>query len=323
MQDSFGRNISYLRLSVTDRCDLRCFYCLPRDHRDFVTPESWLKPDEVSRVVRIFNSLGVDHVRLTGGEPLVRRELPEIVQGIAAVEGLRDLSLSTNATRMNLFAERLHAAGIRRLNISLDTLDPVMFKQITGGELSRVLRGIDAAVEAGFSPIKINMVVMKGLNHDQVGKMIDYCGERGLSLRLIETMPIGQGGRDASEHYISLKTIENALRKDYQLQPAAMQGSGPARYFQVDDRDQIIGFITPQSQHFCDTCNRVRLSVDGDLHLCLAQEDKLPLRPLLRDGSSDEQIRQAIVTAIARKPERHHFNEVPEQIIRPMSALGG
>ncbi|MCU7813109.1 MAG: hypothetical protein KZQ77_18035 [Candidatus Thiodiazotropha sp. (ex Notomyrtea botanica)] len=174
-----------------------------------------------------------------------------------------------------------------------------------------------------FHPIKINMVVMRGINDHEVEGMVEYCLDRGLTLRFIETMPVGEGGRSASQHYLPLSEIEARLRKRYTLQPAAMRGSGPASYFQIDDSGLVIGFITPQSQHFCDTCNRVRLSVTGDLHLCLGQEDRLELRPMLRSGASDEAIRQAIRDAVMKKPERHHFNEVPEAILRPMSALGG
>lgn len=323
LKDSFNREIHYLRLSVTDRCDFRCFYCLPRSHREFETPDEWLTSDEVERIVGQFAMLGVKHVRFTGGEPLVRKELNEIASKIAALPGIEELSLSTNASRLAQFSEPLHTAGVRRLNISLDSLDEERFKQITGSHLQPVLQGIDAALDSGFHPIKINMVVMRGINDHEVEGMVEYCLDRGLTLRFIETMPVGEGGRSASQHYMPLSEIEARLRKRYTLQPAAMRGSGPASYFQIDESGLVIGFITPQSQHFCDTCNRVRLSVTGDLHLCLGQEDRLELRPMLRSGASNETIRQAIRDAVMRKPERHNFNEVPEAILRPMSALGG
>ncbi|MCG7874782.1 MAG: GTP 3',8-cyclase MoaA [Candidatus Thiodiazotropha taylori] len=323
LSDTFGRRIEYLRLSVTDRCDFRCFYCLPRSHRAFETPDDWLTTDEVERLIAQFAALGVKHVRLTGGEPLVRKELEDIARRIAALQGIEELSLSTNASRLSQFAGPLSDAGVTRLNISLDSLDEKKFKTITGSRLQPVLEGIASAQAAGLTPIKLNMVIMRGINDDEVERMIEYCMERGLTLRFIETMPVGQGGLSASEHYMPLSEIEARLKKRYNLQPAAMRGSGPARYFQIEDSDLVIGFITPQSQHFCATCNRVRVSVTGDLHLCLGQEDKLALRPLIREGATDADIQAAIHSAIARKPERHHFGETPTAIIRPMSALGG
>jgi cyclic pyranopterin phosphate synthase len=212
---------------------------------------------------------------------------------------------------------------VRRLDISLDSLDEVNFKRITGSRLEPVLAGIEAAKREGFQPIKVNMVIMRGINDHEVEAMIDYCLQHGLALRFIETMPVGDGGRHASEHYLPLAEIESRLRQRHSLSPAALRGNGPARYFQIDDCELVVGFITPQSQHFCESCNRVRLSVTGDLHLCLGQEDRLALRPLLRAGASDAEIQQAIRQAVARKPKRHQFDEVPTSIIRPMSALGG
>jgi cyclic pyranopterin phosphate synthase len=323
LKDSFNREIQYLRLSVTDRCDFRCFYCLPRSHRGFETPQEWLSSDEIERVVGLFASLGVKHVRLTGGEPLVRKEVCEIASRISALPGIEELSLSTNASRLDHYCDDLHRAGVNRLNISLDTLNEERFKQITGNQLQPVLQGIDAALARGFHPIKINMVVMQGVNDDEAEAMVEYCLQRRLTLRFIETMPVGDGGRSASQHYLPLSEIETRLKRRYRLKPTVVRGSGPARYFQIDDTGLVIGSITPQSQHFCDTCNRVRLSVTGDLHLCLGQEDRLALRPLLRSGAGDDEIIQAIRQAIARKPQRHHFKETPEAILRPMSALGG
>jgi cyclic pyranopterin phosphate synthase len=323
LKDSFNREIQYLRLSVTDRCDFRCFYCLPKSHRGFETPQAWLTGDEIECVVGLFASLGVKHVRLTGGEPLVRKDVCEIAGRISALPGIKELSLSTNASRLKWFSDDLHRAGVRRLNISLDTLDEEKFNRITGNQLQPVLQGIDAALAKGFHPIKINMVIMKGINDDEAEAMVEFCIQRGLTLRFIETMPVGNGGRSASQHYLPLSEIEARLKRRYSMKPAAVRGSGPARYFQIDDTGLVVGSITPQSQHFCDTCNRVRLSVTGDLHLCLGQEERLPLRPLLRSGVGNKEICQAIRDAIARKPQRHHFNETPEAILRPMSALGG
>lgn len=321
--DRYQRRIEYVRLSVTDRCDLRCFYCLPRGYRDFETPEHWLTFDEIERVVAVFTRLGVHRVRLTGGEPLVRHDLPVLAARLAALPGLEDLSLSTNATRLARHAEALRRAGVRRVNISLDTLDPARFRAITGGRLEKVLEGIEAARSAGFAPIKINMVVMRGVNDDEVEAMVEFCLAHGFTLRFIETMPMGETGRHASDRYIDLETIRRRLARRFELLPGMMPGGGPARYVQVAGTDLRIGFITPISRHFCATCNRVRLSADGTLHLCLGQEHSLPLRPLLRDGASDAELAAAIRAAVARKPERHEFRERPEKVVRFMSMTGG
>ena len=323
MQDRYGRHIHYLRLSVTDRCDFRCTYCLPRSHRGFATPREWLNPAETARIAGVFSRLGVNHIRLTGGEPLVRPELIEIVDRLGSLPGIADLSLSTNASRLAKYATQLKTAGITRLNISLDSLDSDTFGGLTGGRLDRVLEGIDAARETGFSPIKINMVVMRGVNDHEVNDMVAFCRQKGLTLRFIEAMPVGPGGQDAQDHYMPLCEVENRLRSQFRLTPAAMQGSGPARYFQIDDSTLLIGFITPQSQHFCDTCNRVRLSVTGELYLCLGQENKVALGSMLREGANDEALQTAILEAIAKKPKHHDFLDAPTAILRPMSALGG
>ncbi|OGT91826.1 MAG: cyclic pyranopterin phosphate synthase MoaA [Gammaproteobacteria bacterium RIFOXYA12_FULL_61_12] len=323
MRDSFGREISYLRLSVTDRCDFRCFYCLPRDYRGFATPEHWLSPSEIKCLISVFAGLGIRHVRLTGGEPLVRKELLEITQRIGEVAGIEEISLSTNASRLRQQASELRKMGVSRLNISLDSLDPSTFEKITGGNLSKVLNGIQAAVDVGFHPLKLNMVVMRGINDHEVEKMVDFCMDQGLTLRFIETMPVGRNGIEANRHFIPLREIETRLRQRYSLQPAAMRGSGPARYFQVGGTGLVIGFITPQSQHFCDTCNRVRLSVEGDLHLCLGKENRISLRDMLREGASGDAIAEAIIAGVRLKPERHSFDQPETHVLRPMSALGG
>ena len=252
MQDSYGRKISYLRLSVTDRCDFRCSYCLPRSHRDFASPEHWLTPAETERIISVFAKLGVRHVRLTGGEPLVRKELVDITQRLNRIPGIDEISLSTNAARFATFATELRDAGVSRLNVSLDSLNPDTFKEITGGSLKKVLEGIDAAIEHGLQPLKVNMVVMKGINDHEVDDMVNFCIEKGLTLRFIETMPIGLNGVEANKHFIPLIEVEQRLRNRFRLEPAAIRGSGPAKYFRIDDSPLVIGFITPQSQHFCE-----------------------------------------------------------------------
>ena len=327
--DPLGRRIDYVRLSVTDKCNLRCFYCLPKNYRDFGNREEYLTFDETERVISAFADLGVRRVRITGGEPLVRKNLAGLARRLSALPGVEDLSLSTNAMLLAENAESLRAAGVERLNVSVDTLRADRFREITGYDgLDQVLDGLLAAKAAGFSPIKINMLAMKGRNDDEIEDMVEFCIEHGFSLRFIETMPIGTAGRLASNHYIDLNQIKVRLAKTYDLVPSVMSGGGPARYYRINgggarENDLHIGFITPISQHFCDTCNRVRLSVDGTLHLCLGQENSVPLRPLLRQGIDDEGLRQEIVRALMLKPARHEFNEKPEQVIRFMSSTGG
>jgi len=321
--DPFQRRIEYVRVSVTDRCDLRCFYCMPEGFHGFEEPEDWLTHEEIERVIRAFTTMGVKRIRLTGGEPLVRKNLPHLAARLAALPNLEDLSLSTNATRLASHAESLKSAGISRINVSLDTLKPEVFKQITKGKLSKVIKGLMAAKEVGLSPVKINMVVMKGVNDDEVEEMVAFCLEHGFTLRFIETMPVGDTGRNAADHYVDLAEIKARLARSFDLIPGAMPGGGPARYVRVAGTDMNIGFITPISQHFCDTCNRVRLSVDGTLYLCLGQDDKFELRPLLREGISDAGLEEAIRTAITLKPEKHEFRENPDQVIRFMSMTGG
>jgi len=323
LTDPFGRKIEYVRLSVTDRCDLRCFYCMPQGFKDFEEPEDWLTFAEIERVIRAFGELGVSRVRLTGGEPLVRKGIVELSQTLAGLPGLQDLSLSSNATRMDKYAADLRRAGVKRINVSLDSLRAEVFREITQGKLDKVINGLMAAKAAGFGPIKINMVMMKGLNDMEAGDMVEFCIEHDFTLRFIETMPMGDTGRNASNRYISLQTIEQRLGERYELIPGMMPGGGPARYVQVAGTDLRIGFITPISQHFCETCNRVRLSVDGTLYMCLGQEERYALRPLLRDGISDDELKQHIIRALALKPRDHDFNKNPEQLVRFMSMTGG
>lgn len=323
LTDPFGRRIDYVRVSVTDRCDLRCTYCMPRGFRDFEEPEDWLTFDELERVMAAFARLGTRRIRLTGGEPLVRRGLPALARQLSALPGVEDISLSTNATRLARSAVELRDAGIRRINVSLDSLRPEVFKQVTGGKLKKVLDGLMAAKAAGFHPIKINMVVMAGVNEDEVEDMVRFCLEHGFTLRFIETMPMGDTGREAIGHFVDLQKVKARLAKRFDLVPGVMPGGGPARYVKIAGSDLHIGFITPISQHFCATCNRVRLSVDGTIYTCLGNEHRLELRPRLRAGCSDADIEDAIREAIRLKPERHEFNEKPEKIVRFMSMTGG
>ena len=323
LRDRFGRTIEYLRLSVTDRCDLRCTYCLPKGFKGFEEPADWLTFDEIERLIGAFARLGTERVRLTGGEPLLRRNLAELAGRISALPGIADLSLSTNATRLGRHAEELRAAGVARINVSLDSLDRGCMEQITGRDsLDKILDGIMAGKAAGFDPIKINMVALRGVNDSQIDAMVAFCIEHGFVLRLIEAMPMGATGRDAT--WLDLGPVEQRLRQRFDLMPqVARLGGGPARYLVTPDGCTSVGFITPMSQHFCGDCNRVRLAVDGTLYLCLGQEDKFEFRPLLRGGASDTELEAAIRHAIELKPEKHEFREQPGKIVRFMAQTGG
>lgn len=322
--DRFGRRIEYVRLSVTDRCNLRCFYCMPKGFKCFEPPDQRLQFDEIERIIRAFAELGVHRVRLTGGEPLVRRDLPDLSGRLAAIPGIEDLSLSTNATLLGRHAQDLYAAGIRRINVSLDTLDAGRYADITGGgDLHRVLDGLQAARDAGFRPIKINMLALKDTPQEEYLRIVEYCIRHDFTLRFIETMPMGLPGQQDRQQYLSLKRVKRWLQQEYDLVPGLMTGGGPARYFRVSGTGFLMGFITPISQHFCATCNRVRIAVDGTLYLCLGQNDKVELRPLLRAGISLAELKRVISDAVWRKPERHEFERKPGQVVRLMSMTGG
>jgi cyclic pyranopterin phosphate synthase len=322
MCDRFGRRIEYLRLSVTDRCDLRCSYCMPRGFEAFEAPASWLTFDETERIVAAFARLGVQRVRLTGGEPLLRRELPALARRLGAIPGIADLSLSTNGTQLERHAAMLRRAGVARLNVSLDSLRPERVRQITGRDvLAQVLRGLAAAKAEGFSPIKINMVPLAGVNDDEIDAMVEFCLEHGFVLRLIEVMPIGAAGRQSRR--LELAPVRERLARRYGLVAGVIPGGGPARYLKSPDGGFSVGFITPISQHFCDTCNRVRVGVDGTLHLCLGAEARVELRARLRAGISDGELEATILRAIEFKPRRHDFSNPASRVIRVMAATGG
>lgn len=320
--DSFGRRIDYLRLSVTDRCDLRCTYCMPPEFKDYEAPAHWMTLEETARIARIFVELGVHRVRLTGGEPLLRAWFGDLIRMLGKIDGLDDLSLSTNGTQLERYAATLRASGVTRLNVSLDTLSRTRFIELARRDaLPEVLAGLNAARREGFGLIKINMVWIPEINGEDLDPMVDYCRSQGFVLRLIENMPMGDTARRLGSR--SLQPVIDDLRQRHGLIDKVIPGGGPARYLASPDGQFTIGFITPVSQHFCDTCNRVRVSVSGTLHLCLGQEQNLELLPLLRSGASDEDLGQAINNAVARKPWQHDFNERPEKIIRIMSATGG
>jgi cyclic pyranopterin phosphate synthase len=321
--DAHGRVIDYLRVSVTDRCDLRCTYCLPQAFTGFEEPANWLTLAETARLVGLFTRLGVRHVRLTGGEPLTRRGLPDLARQLTQLPGLQDLSVSTNGTRLARLAPELKAAGVQRLNISLDSLDADCMARITGRDcLPLVLEGIAAARAAGFDPIKLNMVVQPGVNAHELDAMIAFARDHGLVLRLIEPMPVGDTGRAAPGCDLSSHIEQLAARLG--LLPQVLgRGAGPARYWQDPLSGMSLGVITPMSQHFCASCNRVRLGVDGTLYLCLGQDDQVPLGQMLRAGASEGELVHAIHAGMAAKPARHEFREQREKIVRFMAQTGG
>ena len=320
--DGLGRHISYLRLSVTDRCDLRCTYCMPEGFQSDDEPREWLSFDELERLAGLFARQGVERIRLTGGEPLLRRNLPELAARLAAVPGIRDLSLSTNGTRLAACAEDLRRAGVTRLNVSLDSLDRARVQSIARRDvLPQILDGLEAARGLGFRQIKINMVALPDTAHEEIEAMTGYCIARGFILRLIETMPVGQSGRNAG--FIDLRPVMQRMREQFGLIDGVVPGGGPARYLVSSDHTFQIGFITALSQHFCETCNRIRLAANGTLHLCLGRDEAVDFRQLMRSGRSDAEILAALQAGLAHKPARHDFGNTQHRVIRMMSATGG
>ena len=326
MQDGLGRRIEYLRLSVTDRCDFRCVYCMAED-MTFLPRAQILTLEEIERLARLFVSLGVRKIRLTGGEPLVRRCIVDLCARISALPGLRELVMTSNGSQLVKLAEPLAGAGVKRLNISLDSLDPERFKAITRtGELQQVLDGIEAARAAGFERIKLNTVVLKGRNHDEVPALTEYALSRGLDITFIEEMPLGEVGRERGEAYCSSDEVRAMLSERYRLLDSTESSGGPARYLRVEGYpDSRIGFISPHSHNFCDTCNRVRLTTEGRLLLCLGHENALDMRRLLRQHPGDDApVREALERALLYKPARHELSVDGEvQVLRFMNATGG
>lgn len=326
LQDGFGRSIDYLRMSVTDRCDFRCVYCMAED-MTFLPRQQVLSLEEIERLARLFVANGVKKIRLTGGEPLVRQGIVGLCAKIAALPGLRELVMTSNGSQLGKLAQPLRDAGVKRLNISLDSLNPERFAAITRtGELNQVLAGIDAARAAGFARIKLNAVVMQGRNADEVLDLVDYALERGLDISFIEEMPLGQVGRSREESFCSSDWVRERISQRYRLIDSAEQSGGPARYVRIQGHaDSRIGFISPHSHNFCATCNRVRLTAEGRLLLCLGHEHSVDLRALLRrHPQSDAPLLDAIHAGLARKPQRHDFSIGGEvQVLRFMNASGG
>jgi len=329
MIDPFGRPITYLRVSVTDRCDLRCVYCMAED-MSFLPKRDLLTLEELDRVCAAFIRLGTSKIRITGGEPLVRRDVITLFRSLGArlgAGGLKELVVTTNGTQLTKLADGLYEAGVRRINVSLDTLEPDKFARITRwGKIGATLDGIFAAKAAGMA-IKINAVAMKGVNEDEFDSLVAWCGDHGFDLCLIETMPMGDIAGDRTEQYLPLSIVRSRLRRRWTLEDTDYRTGGPARYFNIQETGQRIGFITPMTHNFCESCNRVRLTCTGTLFMCLGQDDDADLRQVLRNGASDAELEDAIREAISRKPKGHDFiidrrHDRPA-VARHMSVTGG
>ncbi len=327
--DPFGREISYIRISVTDRCDFRCVYCMSED-MTFLPKKDLLTLEELDRLTSAFVRLGTRKVRVTGGEPLVRKGVMQLFRSLGRHlhgGGLDELTVTTNGSQLARHAGALHEAGVRRINISLDTLDPEKFRAITRwGRWERVMEGIAAATQAGLA-IKINAVAMKGVNEDEFDRMIRWCGERGFDLTLIETMPMGDIDGDRTEQYLPLSAVRTDLARRWTLVDSDHRTGGPARYVRIAETGGRLGFITPMTHNFCESCNRVRLTCTGILYMCLGQEDAADLKTPMRMSCDDAPLEAAIRKAIGRKPKGHDFvidraTRTPS-VARHMSVTGG
>lgn len=331
LRDSFGRTIRYVRLSVTDRCDFRCQYCMPMQVK-FLPKQSVLSLEECLQIARVFAGLGVDKIRVTGGEPLVRQGVVGLCARIAALPGVREVAMTTNGSQLRRLAKDLQAVGVRRVNISLDTLDATRFRNLTRtGDLAQVLDGIAAANAAGFAGgVKINTVMMRGVNDDELAKLADFALRGGMDISFIEEMPLGDVGHWRGNTYLSADDAIATLRQHWRLTPSDYDSGGPARYWNVGGYSNRIGFITPHSHNFCAACNRVRVNTIGELFPCLGQNDKVDLKPALRgvngdDAASDDALRARILQAMQIKPKGHDFDIYASgaKVMRFMSATGG
>ena len=324
--DQFGRQVDYIRLSITDRCDFRCVYCMSED-MTFLPREEVLSLEECARLVRIFVELGVSKVRITGGEPLVRKNALWLFEEIGRLPGLRELVTTTNGSQLAHQAQTLRAAGVKRVNISLDSLDAERFRKITRvGELDKVLRGIEAAQQAGFDNIKLNTVLMRGVNDDEALPLLEFAIAQGIDISYIEEMPLGEVDHTRGSTYVSNEATLRLLQTRYQLIGSTETTGGPARYWRIPGTQTRVGFISPHSHNFCESCNRVRITCKGELYLCLGQEDKVDLMPLLRTfPHDDEPVIEAILGAMRIKPKGHDFDlrRAAPAVVRFMSVTGG
>ncbi|MFQ3323543.1 MAG: cyclic pyranopterin phosphate synthase [Pseudomonadales bacterium] len=328
--DRFGRHINYVRLSVTDRCDFRCVYCMAEE-MTFLPRKEILSLEEIEIIARVFTELGVSKIRLTGGEPLIRKGVLRLTQKLGALTGLDELTITTNGSQLATMAKDLQQAGIKRINISLDTLKADRFKSLTRtGDLLKVRQGIDAALAAGFERIKINAVLLKGRNDDEAVDLVNFCREHKLDISFIEEMPLGViDEHNRAVSYLSSDELKNTIEQAHTLTASDDKTGGPSKYYRMADSDIKVGFISPHSHNFCGDCNRVRVTVEGKLLLCLGNEHSVDLRAILRQQSGDannikDALKTAIVNSMTIKPERHYFNLDNEpQIVRFMNATGG
>ena len=324
--DRFNRKVTYLRISVTDRCDLRCVYCMSENMK-FLPRASLLSLEEVVQVGRCFTELGVSKIRITGGEPLHRRDILKVFRELGEQEALTDLTLTTNGTQLGRFAADLKSAGVTRVNISLDTLRADRYTALTrNGKIERVLQGLDAAQQVGFDRVKLNAVVLKNRNHDEVVDLVEFAVERGVDISFIEEMPLGMvGDHDRAECFYSSDEIRADLEQRFELIPTAETTGGPSRYFRIPGVDSRVGFISPHSHNFCESCNRVRLTSEGRLLLCLGQEHSVDLRRVVRaNPGDDDALKSAIIDSMQIKPKGHDFDlEAKPVIFRHMNHTGG
>ncbi|WP_299982697.1 GTP 3',8-cyclase MoaA [uncultured Pseudoteredinibacter sp.] len=323
LSDSFGRQIDYLRLSLTDRCDFRCVYCMAED-MEFLPRAQVLSLEECETLVETFVQLGIKKVRLTGGEPLIRNGVVDLVRRLKQIPGLEELLLTTNGSRLEELAPALKAAGLDRINVSLDTLDAGRFKALSRtGKLEKVLAGLQAAKAAGFERIKLNSVILKNRNADELENLVEFALQKRFDISFIEAMPLGHiDDHQRSEEFISSADIQDVLQKRWQLKNSNYSTGGPSRYWQINDSQ--IGFISPHSDNFCASCNRIRVTAEGRLLLCLGNEHSLDLKAIMRRYPGETQrLKNSIIDAMGNKPERHHFDINETQIVRFMNTTGG
>ena len=326
LTDNYNRHIKYLRISVTDRCNLRCIYCMPEKGISLISHDEVLRYEEILRIVRIVAAKGISKIRITGGEPLVRKGLETLISELCSIHGITDISVTTNGIHLQRAAFALREAGMQRINISLDTLNPDKYRRITrGGDIHAVLSGIREASKVGFNPIKVNVVVMRGINEDEILSFAELTTKRPVHVRFIEFMPFHINTGVHREYFISNTEVRDKITKNLCLTPLSEdENSGPAQMFQIKGAQGQLGFISPLSNHFCETCNRLRLTCDGKLRTCLFSDDETDLKSFLRDGCSDIDLQTAIANAIFFKPMRHKILEPSfKKCTRGMSAIGG
>ncbi len=327
MLDNFNRDINYLRVSITDRCNLRCMYCMPKEGLSLIGHDDILRYEEISRIVRIAVDTGIRKIRITGGEPLVRRGVVDFIAYLKTISDLRDISLTTNGILLENFAGKLYNAGVRRINVSLDSLNPDKYERITrGGDLNAVLRGIDAVHRIGFSPIKINIVAIEGFNDDEILDFAKLCIVKPFQIRFIELMPVGNTELDRDSKFLSSDAIRQKIGETYGMEPINGEGKrfdGPAEIYRIEGGAGEIGFISPVSHQFCQSCNRLRLTADGQLRACLLSDEEIDLKSALRNGCNDDHLAKLIKKAIAKKPIRHDLACDEGRIKKCMKEIGG